>query len=280
MYTDPSGENPIETLLNILSFPARVLSDGFQWIDDKMNGVTRPNGYFNWSYLSGQTEPGATFNANNANVVPYGDPAYIPINPLARIGHGINPDNSIADQWNFEWYWAGGTIGFLTHKESNKKFGMIKTWGQWYQRQVMVKHDETDLDGSIYTTNLPQQDYSGFWGALNYFWTGGIADGYRYDFDGHVIGPAPLMGNPPVPAFKGGSVIKGLKTLQTGKHTLNNSTLKALNLTQEEGKKAIEALKKANDGLRNNTHFIIKADGSLVHPHTGEIIDNILYYVY
>ena len=125
-----------------------------------------------------------------------------------------------------------------------------------------------------------RQDYSGFFGHLNYFWNGGIADGYKHNIDGQVIGFAPLMGTPPVPAFKGGNMIKGLKTLQTGGNTLKPETLKALGLTQEQGKRAIEALKKSNDRLRNNTHYKIKADGSLVNPHTGEIIDNILYYVY
>ena len=76
-YIDPSGNSFVESFLNFLTFPARVFSEGFQWINDKINGITRPNGYFNWSYLSGQTEPGAPFKIYAANQVPYGHPFYM-----------------------------------------------------------------------------------------------------------------------------------------------------------------------------------------------------------
>ena len=105
-----------------------------------------------------------------------------------------------------------------------------------------------------------RQDYSGFFGHLNYFWNGGIADGYKHNIDGQEIGVAPLMGTPPVPALKGGSVIKGLKTLQTGGNTLKPETLKALGLTQEQGNKAIHALKKAENVLPNQ-HGKIMSNG-------------------
>ena len=151
MYTDPDGEsifsgNSIaERFLNFLTLPARLLSEGSQWVNDKINGVTRPNGYFNWSYLNGRTEPGAAFNINNTNAVSYGNPYYISPTPLKRTGYGINADNTIADQFDFEWYWAGGTIGYYKQKGSNKQYGMIKAWGQWYKRTVKVTHDETDI---------------------------------------------------------------------------------------------------------------------------------------
>lgn len=41
---------------------------------------------------------------------------------------------------------------------------------------------------------------------------------------------------------------------------MNNATLKALGLTKEQGKNAIEALKRA-EGLPNNAHFKIMSDG-------------------
>ena len=59
-----------------------------------------------------------------------------------------------------------------------------------------------------------RQDYSGFFGHLDYFWNGGIADGYKHNIDGQVIGIAPLMGNPPVPSFKGGNPVKSINQLQ------------------------------------------------------------------
>ena len=52
--------------------------------------------------------------------------------------------------------------------------------------------------------------YTGFWGVVTYIWTGGIENGIKYNFKGEPIGIAPIMGNPPIPAFKGGSIfIKG-----------------------------------------------------------------------
>ena len=75
-YTDPSGNNIFDMFFNIISFPAKLLTVGFTWINDKMNGDSRPNGYFNASYLCGVTEPGGYFNYNPVNAVPFGHPLY------------------------------------------------------------------------------------------------------------------------------------------------------------------------------------------------------------
>jgi hypothetical protein len=83
-------------------FLPRLLSEAFTWIDDKMNGYTRPNGYFNWSYLSGRTEPGGFYNYNPVNAVPYGHSLYTPLafggTGSVRFGTGwaMGADN----QWN------------------------------------------------------------------------------------------------------------------------------------------------------------------------------------
>ena len=77
-----------------------------------------------------------------------------------------------------------------------------------------------------------------------------------------------------------GAAGKGFSTtLQTGGHTLNNSTLKALGLTKEQGKFAIEALKKA-EGLPNNFHPKIMGNGDYINAHTGEWIGNLFDYLY
>jgi RHS repeat-associated protein len=68
-------------------------------------------------------------------------------------------------------------------------------------------HKPNDAPGAA------RQDYSGIWGVLNYFWNGGIADGFKHNYDGQVIGVAPIMGNPPIPAFKGGNVVKSVNQL-------------------------------------------------------------------
>jgi len=46
--------------------------------------------------------------------------------------------------------------------------------------------------------NAPKREpVLGFWGTVQQIWTGGIHDGYQYDWQGKVIGTAPIMGTPP-----------------------------------------------------------------------------------
>ena len=88
---------------------------------------------------------------------------------------------------------------------------------------------------------------------------------------------------------KGGNVIikrsvgaapKGFSTvLQSGGHTLNKTTLKALGMTKEEGKIAIEALKK-DLGLAPNFHGKIMGNGDILNPHTREVLGNLFDYLY
>ena len=76
-----------------------------------------------------------------------------------------------------------------------------------------------------------------------------------------------------------GAAGKGFnKVLQSGGHTLNNSTLKALGLTKQQGKIAIEGLKDAR-GLPPNFHGKIMGNGDLVHPHTREVLGNLFDYL-
>jgi RHS repeat-associated protein len=67
--------------------------------------------------------------------------------------------------------------------------------------------------------------------------------------------------------------------LQSGGHTLNNSTLKTLGLTKEQGKIAIEALK-TDLRLPANFHGKIMGNGDLVHPHTREVLGNLFDYLH
>ena len=76
----------------------------------------------------------------------------------------------------------------------------------------------------------------------------------------------------------GAAAYKGGKTLQTGGHTIKNSTAKALGISKEKLRNAIEDLKKANK-MRHDAHYKILNDGNVVNPHTGEIIDNLFDYI-
>lgn len=68
------------------------------------------------------------------------------------------------------------------------------------------------------------------------------------------------------------------KTLQTGGHTLTKRTLDALGLTKQQGKIAIEALKKAT-GRGNNFHGKIMGNGDFLDSKTGEWIGNLFDYI-
>ena len=68
-----------------------------------------------------------------------------------------------------------------------------------------------------------------------------------------------------------------VRVLQTGGHTLKNSTLRALGLTKEQGKNALEALKNF-ESVKANDHGKILSDGSLLSK-AGDFIGNIFDFV-
>jgi hypothetical protein len=102
MYTDPSG-NKIDgfDIWRVLMFPvflpARLLSEGVTWVNDRINGDSRPNGYFNWSYLCGRTEPGGFFNYSPANAVPYGHQSSFAGGIAFGTGFALGADNEWDD---------------------------------------------------------------------------------------------------------------------------------------------------------------------------------------
>jgi len=69
------------------------------------------------------------------------------------------------------------------------------------------------------------------------------------------------------------------QVLQRGQQVLKPATLKALNLTKEQGRNAIPALKESN-GLRNDFHGIIMRNGDYLHPSTKKVIGNLFDYLF
>jgi RHS repeat-associated protein len=137
--------------------------------------------------------------------------------------------------------------------------------------EITLRYVEGDQIATAPLSSLaPQQDYTGFWGFLKYILTGGNAGWYHYNLDGKAVSFAPRIGFPPIPA-------KGINVLQYGDHILQKGTLKALEITKEEGKIGIESLKEAH-GLPPDFHGIITSDGSY-WSRTWEYIDNILEYI-
>ena len=82
----------------------------------------------------------------------------------------------------------------------------------------------------------------------------------------------------PAPLASAGAAARGVKVLQTGGNILKPATLKALNLTKQQGKYAIESMKKAN-GLRNDFHGKIMSNGDILDD-MGRLIDNLLDYLH
>ena len=152
---------------------------------------------------------------------------------------------------------------------------------------------QTGLYSPFLTSRVGEQVLPPLNGVLSHIWYFIFPrsyDGLSVNSKGQISSEYILVrGTPPVPglgALKGIKTVKalseagkGLKTIQTGGHTLNNSTLKALNLTKEQGRNAIHGLKEAT-GLRPNDHFKIMGNGDVVNPSTGKLIGNLLDYVF
>jgi hypothetical protein len=88
--------------------------------------------------------------------------------------------------------------------------------GDWDGEGEVAKGGE--YTNSLFTEHN-EQDFSGLWGGLKYFWTGGNIDGYHYNLDGQATGLAPMMGMPP--SFIGGPLSKGEQALKLGKYLFN-----------------------------------------------------------
>ena len=126
---------------------------------------------------------------------------------------------------NIGGYWSSYTGGVLYKNEDQAYFATcnyIDSYGYWgntepksyanaesaYILMQSQGYYTASLDGgpaktySLYD-NAPKHDFSGFWGGLKYFFTGGYVGGYSYNIKGEVTGLAPITGMAPTPGFKG-----------------------------------------------------------------------------
>jgi RHS repeat-associated protein len=142
-------------------------------------------------------------------------------------GSGVLTTNDINSLWQSKYggYWSSSTGRVLYKNEDQAYFATcdyIDSYGYWgntepksYENAVSSyflllsqKYYTASLDGGPTETyslsaNAPKQDFSGFWGGLKYFFTGGYVGGYSYNIKGEVIGLAPITGIAPTPGFKG-----------------------------------------------------------------------------
>jgi len=70
-----------------------------------------------------------------------------------------------------------------------------------------------------------------------------------------------------------------VKTLQKGGHTLNKRTLKGLGLSKQQGKQAIEGLKKDIGAPPNFHETKILSNGDVINSNTGDYLGNLFDYL-
>jgi RHS repeat-associated protein len=144
--------------------------------------------------------------------------------------------------------------------------------------------------------------YSGFTGTIEYYWTGGIENGNRYNKKGEYLGPAPTIGLPPDASFSRFSLkdlkaifrfFKSSKNLVSAQrlhhifgkseHALESlvtkfgSQEKAFNAVQEAANKALKAgeLRPNSAGIlpTGDLGHIINVDGVSVRLIGGKVED-------
>lgn len=99
-----------------------------------------------------------------------------------------------------------------------------------YSSAVVGLNHLMDKGGEEETVSIEQyrmknrEAYSGFWGKLEYVWTGGNENGIHYDWNGYPLGFAPITGSPPDMGF--GGPAKGLKFLSKYKNAVSTSAEK------------------------------------------------------
>ena len=138
-YVDPSGENAFDAFLYglccILTFPARVLTEGVSWVNDHINGDVKPDGYFHSDYLFYNEPPHEIDYQNVVNLQnPYTATLYEP--DMMTDADGTT--------YRTEYYWAavgaGGSYNLTFAKQNfSGTFGPYRETIRWYTREVPVK---------------------------------------------------------------------------------------------------------------------------------------------
>ena len=179
---------------------------------------------------------------------------------------------------------------------SNKDGAWLWTGSEWKDLPNLKKHENSTSENWS-EGNIAQQVGYGFVDGIYSMFADKHLNGYAFDsyddkmstkVSGLLTFLGPILNEIPTGAKivqtsilsrSVGAARSGFsKTLQTGGHTLSNSTLKALGLTKEQGKIAIEGLKRA-EKLPNNFHGKIMGNGDLVNPRSNDIVGNLFDYL-
>ena len=146
-YVDPSGENWFSSFLlfvnNMLTFPARLLTEGVDMFNDFINGDMSDDGYFHKDYLFNSAPPHEIDYQNFINFDysynMYGDEFYEP--DMMTDADGTT--------YRTEYYWAavgaGGTYNLIfANQNFSGTFGPYRETIRWYTRVVPVE-SSTDV---------------------------------------------------------------------------------------------------------------------------------------
>ncbi|TAE39867.1 MAG: hypothetical protein EAY79_05145 [Runella slithyformis] len=119
--------------------------------------------------------------------------------------------------------------------------------------------------------------YSGFMGLLDYYWTGGNENGYKYSRDGSVVGYAPIMGEAPVPSF--GKLVKGYDfAKQIGKFYEFRKVIKASNISGQARAVYVKTINESGKTVRLFKDTF-RRDGRFLHRSTKyPVIENLPKY--
>jgi len=123
-------------------------------------------------------------------------------------------DFNLSLEFGYGDFWVIGNSSLTGSKSS---FGGLNDLN-FESYAVATVFGNTSNNGD-YLSFAPEQDLSGFGGALKYFWTGGNIDGYHYNSRGNAVGLAPITGMPP--SFIGGPLRKGQSAIKLGKYLFN-----------------------------------------------------------
>lgn len=133
-YTDPSGntfEGFLKGVVNVLTFPARLITEGVNFTQDKINGQTRTGGYFNKGYLAGNSTP---YPINTRNIIygGYDNSAFFG-------GVGANPfTDASGDVYELSWSkitWDPMTLTF-PGTGNQYTYGKETTTLEWFWKKI------------------------------------------------------------------------------------------------------------------------------------------------
>jgi hypothetical protein len=192
-----------------------------------------------------------------------------------KLWHG---GRTVRENKNGEWYVIRNVKTSTGNKGNGKDVldEVVASAEHYYGKNGKSEKENSQVGDSKRLTFIKGEQVlkplDGFWDYTKAILFGRSFGMYDVGWNGKITGLTPASGVAPI-----GSFAKGIKILQYGGHTINNSTLKALQISKEQGKIGIEAMKKANQ-LPPNFHGNIGSDGSF-WSKAGEYVDNILDYL-